>query len=97
MCAEHVRQLEGESPSGQPESNYRQRIPLGETDAVTPSPIGNYTSIVRCDKCGKEYSYRASDVLKFEMEPPESLTPHPLFAEGGTDSAAAVERRTSQD
>ena len=77
--------------------NYRQRIPLGETDAVTPSPIGNYTSIVRCDKCGKEYSYRASDVLKFEMEPPESLTPHPLFAEGGTDSAAAVERRTSQD
>jgi hypothetical protein len=77
--------------------NYRQRIPLGETDAVTPSPIGNLTFNVRCDKCGKEYSYRASDVLKFEMEPPESFTPHPLFAEGGTDPAAVVDHRTSQD
>lgn len=77
--------------------NYRQRIPLGETDAVTPCPIGNLTFNVRCDKCGKEYSYGASDVLKFEMEPPESFAPHPLFAEGGTDSHAVVEHRTSQD
>ena len=50
-----------------------------------------------CEKCGKEHSYRASDVLKFEMEPPESFTPHPLFAEGGTDSPAAVQHRKSKD
>ena len=77
--------------------NYRQRIPLGETDALTLSPIGNSTFNVRCDKCGKEYTYGASDVLKFEMEPPESFSPHPLFAEGATDSPAVVEHRTSQD
>ena len=77
--------------------NYRERIPVGETDAYTSCPIRNLTFNVRCEKCGKEHSYRASDVLKFEMEPPESFTPHPLFAEGGTDSPAAVERRTSQD
>ena len=77
--------------------NYRQRIPLSETDAFTSCPIGNLTFNVRCDKCGKEYSYGTSDVLKFEMEPPESFAPHPLFAEGGTDSPAVVEHRTSQD
>jgi hypothetical protein len=36
-------------------------------------------------------------VLKFEMELPEPFTPHPLFAEGGTDSPAVVDHRTSQD
>lgn len=76
--------------------NYRQRIPLGETDAFTSCPIGNLTFNVRCDKCGKEHIYIASDVLKFEMEPPESFIPHPLFAEG-TDSPAVVERQTSQE
>jgi hypothetical protein len=77
--------------------NYRERIPLSETNAYTSCPIGNTTFTVQCDECGKEYSYRASDVLKFEMEPPESFTPHPLFAEGGTDSPAVVDHRTSQD
>ena len=77
--------------------NYRERIPLSETDAYTLCPIGNTTFNVQCDKCGKQYSYRASDVLKLEMEPPESFTPHPLFAEGGTDSPAVVDHRTSQD
>ena len=71
--------------------NYRERIPVGETDAYASCPIRNLTFNVRCEKCGKEHSYRASDVLKFEMEPPESFTPHPLFAEGGTYSPAAVE------
>jgi hypothetical protein len=89
-----------ESLVSHPESlslNYRQRIPLAETDSVTACPIGNITFNVRCDMCGKEYSYRASDVLEFEMEPPESFSPHPLFAEGGTDSPAVVEHRTSQE
>ena len=67
--------------------NYRERIPLGETDAVTPCPIVNCTFNVRCDKCGKEYGYKSSDVLKFELDTvPESFTPHPLFREGGTQS-----------
>ena len=67
--------------------NYRERIPLGETDAVTPCPIVNCSFNVRCDKCGKEYSYKSSDVLKFELDPaPESFTLHPLFREGGTQS-----------
>jgi len=77
--------------------NYRHRIPLGETDALTSCPIGNLTFSVRCDKCGKEYSYRAADVLKFEMEAPESFSPHPLFVEGSTDSPSVVEHRTSQE
>jgi hypothetical protein len=76
---------------------YKYRVALGETDAVSPCPVVNGSFMVRCDGCGKEASYRASDVLKFEMEPPESFTPHPLFAEGGTDSPAVVEHRTSQD
>jgi hypothetical protein len=67
--------------------NYRERIPLGETDAVTPCPIVNCTFNVRCDKCGKEYGYKSSDVLKFELDTvPKSFTPHPLFREGGTQS-----------
>ena len=58
---------------------FRYRIPLGETDAVAPCPVvGPFT--VRCDKCGKESSYKSSDVLRFELvELPESFTPHPLF------------------
>src|SRR4029077_6629355 len=77
--------------------NYRERIALAETDSVTACPIGNITFNVRCDKCGKEYSYRASDVLKFELEAPELFTPHPLFAEAGTDPPSVVEHRTSQE
>jgi len=66
---------------------YRYRIALGETDAVTPCPVVNGSFILRCDKCGKEASYKASDVLRFELdEPPESFTPHPLFREGGIQS-----------
>jgi hypothetical protein len=73
--------------------NYRQRIPLGETNAFTACPVGNWTFNVRCDKCGKEYSYRAADLLRFEMEPPESFTPHPLFREGDTGTQPAVTER----
>jgi hypothetical protein len=60
-------------------------------------PCGRWLLMARCDGCDKEASYKASDVLNFEMEPPESFTPHPLFAEGGTDSPAVVDHRTSQD
>ena len=77
--------------------NYRERIPLGETDSVTPCPIGNVTFNVRCDKCGKEYSYGTSDVLKFEMEPPESFTPHPVFRDDGTGTDSVVANPTAEN
>ena len=64
---------------------FRYRIPLGETDAVSPCPVVAGSFIARCDKCGKEASYKASDVLRFELDgPPESFTPHSLFRDGGT-------------
>jgi hypothetical protein len=76
--------------------NYRERIPLGETDAVAPCPVVNCTFIVRCDECGKQYSYKSSDVLKFELNPaPESFTPHSLFREGGTQPAVTEQSPAS--
>ena len=55
------------------------RIPLGEMDAVLPRPNINKPFRVRCDECGKEYTYTPSDVLKYETEVPASFVPHPLF------------------
>jgi hypothetical protein len=58
---------------------FRHRIPLAETDPVASRPPlkGHFT--VGCDDCRKEYSYKPSDVLKYEQELPDSFTPHPLF------------------
>jgi hypothetical protein len=58
---------------------FRHRIPLSETDPVAtcPSLVGRFR--VRCDDCHKEYFYKPSEVLKYEMELPDSFTPHPLF------------------
>jgi hypothetical protein len=60
---------------------YGHRIPLAETDAVASLPPLNDSFIVRCDTCGKEYSYELSDVFRYEQAPPGSFTPHPLFDE----------------
>jgi serine/threonine protein kinase len=57
------------------------RIPLGETDAVSPRPRLDKPFVVRCDECGKEYMYQPSDVLRYEMEVPASFVAHPLFCE----------------
>jgi hypothetical protein len=66
---------------------FRYRIALGETDAVSSCPVVNGSFMARCDNCHKEASYRASDVLRFELdEPPEGFTPHPLFRDLSTDS-----------
>jgi len=56
------------------------RIPLGQTDAVSPRPITG-TFLVRCNDCGKEYLYEQSDVLRYEQDVPEPFTPHALFRE----------------
>ena len=69
---------------------YKYRITLGETDAVSPCPVVSGSFVARCDKCGNEASYKASEVLRFGLDEPESFTPHPLFRDGGTDSVVTV-------
>jgi hypothetical protein len=60
---------------------FRHRIPLAETDAVTPLPSLGKRFTVRCDECRKTYTYTPKDVLRVELELPESFKPHPLFRE----------------
>ena len=62
-------------------SNHR--VPLGETDAVSPVPALTGSFPVRCDECGKEYFYKPSDVRRYEQPLPESFVTHPLFRPGG--------------
>ena len=58
--------------------NYAHRIPLGQTDTVSPKPISQPFK-ARCNSCGKEYVYAPSEVLRCEMETPQSFESHPLF------------------
>ena len=60
---------------------FRHRIPLGQTDAVTPLPPLGKHFMVRSDECRKTYTYKPSDVRRVELELPESFKPHPLFQE----------------
>jgi hypothetical protein len=57
------------------------RIPLAETDAVSSRPTINRPFRARCDECRKEYMFKPSEVLRWEMEPPPSFVPHRLFRE----------------
>jgi len=59
--------------------NSGHKIPLGETDAVTPPPALASPFVATCDECGKEYSYGPEEILRLELAPPEPFTPHPLF------------------
>ena len=59
----------------------RHRIPLAETDTVTPLPPLPKHFKVRCDECRKTYTYKPKDVLRSELEVPASFKPHPLFRE----------------
>ena len=58
---------------------FRHRIPLAETDPVSPRPSLGGRFRVQCDDCRKEYFYKPSEVLKYEQELSDSFTPHPLF------------------
>jgi hypothetical protein len=58
---------------------FRHRIPLAETDPVSPRPSLEGRFRVQCDDCRKEYLYKPSEVLKYEQELSDSFTPHPLF------------------
>ena len=76
---------------------FRHRIPLAETDAFAARvPIDGLLK-VRCDECKKEYVYKPSEVMRVELEPPESFTPHPLFRDEGADSPSAVAHRSPED
>ena len=59
--------------------NSGHKIPLGETDAMTPPPAITSLFVVQCDECGKECSYGPEDVLRLELSLSEPFTPHPLF------------------
>ncbi len=58
---------------------FGHKIPLSETDAVEDPPALKTEFSVRCDECGKEYSYKPKELLRVEMELPDSFAPHPLF------------------
>ena len=62
------------------QSVYGHRIPLGQTDAISPRPALYDRLRIRCDNCSKEYSYEPAEVLRIELELPESFVPHPLFS-----------------
>ena len=55
------------------------RIPLGITDPYSGRPVTQKSLTVRCNECGKEYSYKPSEVLRYELDAPSSFVPHPLF------------------
>ena len=60
---------------------FRHRIPLAETDVVASLPPLPKHFTVRCDECRKTYTYKPKDLLRSELELPESFRPHPLFQE----------------
>jgi hypothetical protein len=72
------------------ESVLQAPNPLAETDAVAPRPAIDCPFRARCDECGKEYVYKPSEVLRSELEPPESFIPHPLFSDEDTGSHPVV-------
>lgn len=58
---------------------FGHKILLAETDAFSAMPalIDEFT--VRCDDCGREYSYKAKDVQRLQSNWSDALTPHPMF------------------
>ncbi len=57
------------------------RIPLGQTDAVSPRPTIAEPFRAHCDECGRGYIFKPSEVLRWEMDVPASFVPHPMFRE----------------
>ena len=58
---------------------FGHKIPLGEADAFQPPPALDNRIHVRCDECGEERAYQPKDVMRIELELPDSFTPHPFF------------------
>jgi hypothetical protein len=58
---------------------FGHKIPLGHTDAISPPPSLDVRFEVRCDECGEQYSYAPKELMRIELDLPESFTPHPFF------------------
>lgn len=61
---------------------FAHKIPLAETDAFLPPPLLDGHLMVRCNDCGQEYSYAPKELVRIQLEYPESFTPHPSFEYG---------------
>lgn len=60
-------------------TSYEHQIPLAETDAFSPLPMLTEDIKVRCDSCGEESSYKATEILRAQLEVSEAFVAHPLF------------------
>lgn len=49
------------------------KIPLSETDVVSPAPALKGTFVARCDECGEERSYEPEEVLRVEAKPARAV------------------------
>ena len=58
---------------------FGHKIPLGETDALSPLPALSGSFPARCDECDDEYHYDPAEVLRVELTLPDKFVPHPLF------------------
>jgi hypothetical protein len=58
---------------------YSHVIPLGETDGLEPLPKLSAEFVVRCDECGETFHYKPAEVLRYQLDLPEKLTPHEEF------------------
>jgi hypothetical protein len=59
--------------------SYAHQIVLGPTDAYSSLPMLTKRVTVRCDRCGGEYSYKATEILRNLVEVPTGFIPHPFF------------------
>jgi hypothetical protein len=76
---------------------FRPKIPLGQTDAVTPLPLSANTSRSGCDECRSMYIYKPKDMRRVKLELPESFKPHPFCREDAEDEALDSNRSTAQE
>lgn len=60
-------------------TSYAHQIALAETDTYSAPPVLKEPLLVRCDACGQEYTYKAGELLRNEIEVPEKFVPHPEF------------------
>lgn len=58
---------------------YEHKILLGEADAYAALPMLPEAIEVRCDNCGDSYSYKRREIMRDEVQVPETFAPHPLF------------------
>ena len=58
---------------------FGHKISLGETDALHPAPALPGAITVNCDDCGHQNTYKPSELMRLQLELPESFQPHPEF------------------